>query len=370
MARHLVRLATVAGLTTVLALGASPAPAKAAAGGPTGVKTVITLIKSGHRVVVSGRAPAGASVYTQDRFNRHQRWAVQGSTFASSAGTFSLSFKTGERTNASYRTCVRVPGPDRCTHAKRAKIKKRSGRIVVTTKPAELKPGDYTTHVVGHVSRWLVGRAVVFQYQDAAGTWRDTDQGQPADPTEPTPAFEFGAKPLEHPGATVPVRVVVPGNDEVEAVASESWTVASFRLRPFSTLHVVAGSLLHEPKLLLNAYLFYSDAVAPAGTDATNSVTLGLQACRSVKGAVDTDQNHAPSDPFTASLTADGAAVWSDTGTSDSPAYFNVDVTGRSQLTLTTSYDAAHPEDRPWFVGADVSHQGETMPGAWALCAS
>lgn len=365
-------LAALTALAAVTA-GLLTSPADARGGGPIGVYTTITLLKTGaHSVTSRGHAPDHARVVLQDRFNRHQVWSTVAQTRADDRGRFRMTtqFK-GPRVDREYRTCVVRPGPDRCLFTGTAKIIKRDGKITLTEPASRVVDYENSVLAKGRLSRFLRGLPLEVQYRDpASGKWKTGGSGEIAvHGALFTINFDGFNNPLGLSKQGLEMQLVARGNAEVRTVR-EKWTVDAYTRVSLGNLPVVSGAVLKSQVFyaFIGVAPIYSDAVAPAGSGGTVTATVSVPAgCIRASARVGQDVVQTSAGPFTASVTRNATVVYD--SQVNGPQSFALDVAGGDQLTLTTSYDAAHPEWRPWFLSPDPPVLGTPrMP--YLLCSS
>ena len=348
--RSLLAAATALVAATAGLFAASPAEAA----GPSHVRTTMALIKGGaHQVTATGRAPAGARVYLQDRFDEHDLFATQKVGRASSRGTFRLTTKT-DRTDGTYRVCVVAPGKDPCSEGRLARLVKRTGKITLTEVAPRIVEGEASVVARGRVTRWLRLVPLELRYRDpGTGKWRPSGAFFSMDGRRFTASFDtFSTPRVSKQG--LHLRLVARGNPDIRKVAKE-WTVDAYARRSLATFPVVSGSVV-QSQIFVTPPIYsgpsQSEAVALGGTSPSNSVTLTVPAgCGRIQASTAQSALLGSPGPYTASVARNGVTVWSfDSSVPGSVRELWLDVIGGDTLTLTTSYDAARPEERPWFV--------------------
>ena len=343
--RSLLAVVTSLVAATAGLLAASPAEAA----GPSGVQTTITLLGGGnYRVAATGKAPAGARVYLQDRFDEHQLWATQRSGRASNRGTFRL-VTTTERSGGSYRVCVSRPGKDACSAGRSARIVKRSGDIALSDTASQLIPYETTLVTKGKLSRYLRGLPLTLQYKDVAGgKWQGL--GDLASIDQSGKRFDVSFD-ITFPGLVskqgLRLRVVAQGNAWVKT-AKRGWNVDSYTQRSLAALPVQTGSQT-QGNVVYGFVL--NSPVSSAAMSPTNTIALTVPAgCGRIQAGISPDLSQPGVGPFSTLVQRNGVTAWSYDSAVPGPRTFSLDVAGGDTVSLTVTFDPAHPEWRPWFV--------------------
>ena len=248
-----------------------------------------------------------------------------------------------DASDAITTTTVREASPHHAKHHGRIRLKQVPTQLTMET------IGDYRVHL----SRWLRHQTLRLQYQGPEGRWRKVWDEDPAG--RGLVSFQT-IVPGTVGGLSVAFRFVTLPSRSVAKATSKVYRIPVYRTFPLAQLTPVSGSLVSTSELGSGQY------VAPAGSGPTVTATLALpENCGRISFSMfvmpDLVQ---PEDAFSASVAVDGVTIYTHLP-ADGQQYADLPITlppHPKQLTLTTSYDAAKPEHRPWFASNKLNPFG------------
>jgi hypothetical protein len=343
--RRLV-VATVALATTCVGVGLSVPADAGPAGAPSQVRTTIRLTGPGHyRIDATGRARAGVQMVLQGRFDGHDGWVTRKAGRATARGTFHLGLARVSDPSGSYRVCVVRPGPDACAPGGPKHIVKAHGKITVTDHATQLLPDETTFIAAGRLSKLVrhPHSALIVQSDSWTGDWSRADF---AEVTFDGPRFTVRLREgAQAPGETRSMRLIY-RSPYVKKVWGE-WAITAFIRQPISHMSVTSGSWV----LGSVVYGFVNGApVTSAAVTPTDTFTVKVpDGCTRVQAGVSQNVGSGvPGGTWSAQVQRNGVTAYDTTTTA--ARTFSLDVSTGDSLTFSVSFDAAHPEQRPWFV--------------------
>lgn len=361
MQRRMLAFGSVAAIVTLSVL----APYTPAAGSPDRAaaslqaeRTTARLLTSGQlRVVSSGRAPAGAKVKLQDRYDRHQRWATVVSGTVDRQGRYRLSETVDNRNPAPrYRVCLVGTGRFACSAGHAARIIKRTGTVSLTSFPTELVPGSYQS-ITGTVSRFLRKSDLALQHRrDATAPWSaPVDRGLAS--ISSRGEFSLSIQALDVGDPDLQVRIVALGTAFVRPAASAAFVVWSNVERSLTELELLGGSFLRRD-------VWVYPGISGPSISPTDTATFDLRGlCRTYGGHpfLEGELYDLDPPPYTASIALDGTTAWTKESGGPVPS-----LAGHQTITLSGS--SSDPERPVWF-GRPDRYASVKFEGGPVVCA-